>query len=261
MDKTSTDQIEGASSTKVNQKKKLMDVGSLESNEVVDPETQVAGIQGVSYKDMQFVQLQNGKDLLKGLALFIANLVIDVGIPLGIYYGMKDHTSIIAALFVSSIPPLLFVIGKFIYYRKVDVMGCLFVLGFVLSGIFALATGDPRLVLLRDSSITCVTGLCFLLTLIPIRTKRMVIMPLSFLIFAQMLGGTERIEWKDEEGVQYSLSKPDWMWTHVRWVRIYGYVSTATWGTILMCEFIVKIIMIKSSLTIDQIVSQYTGEG
>lgn len=260
MDKTSADQIEGASSTKVNRKNKLMDVGYLESNEVVDPETQVAGIQGVSSKDMQFFQLQNGKDLLKGVALFIASLVIDVGIPLGIYYGMKGHTSIIAALFVSSIPPLLFVIGKFIYYRKVDVMGCLFVLGFVLSGIFALATGDPRLVLLRDSSITCVTGLCFLLTLIPIRTKRMVIMPLSFLIFAQMLGGTERIEWKDEEGVQYSLSKSDWMWTNVRWVRIYGYVSTATWGTILMCEFIVKVIMIKSSLTMDQIVSQYTGE-
>jgi hypothetical protein len=211
--------------------------------------------QPTQYREMQFIQFQDGKDLLKGLALFFGSLVIDVGLPLGIYYGMRNHTSVIVALFVSCIPPLLFVIGKFIYFRKVDVMGCLFVFGFILSGIFALATGDPRLVLLRDSSVTCITGLCFLVTLIPIRTKRIVILPLSFLIFAQMLGGTDRIEWVDENGVEYSLSKPDWMFTYVRWVRLYGYVSTTTWGALLLCEFIAKVIMIQSSLTIDQIVS------
>jgi hypothetical protein len=203
----------------------------------------------------QFVQLQNRKDMLKGFLLFMGSMVIDIGLPLGIYYGMSGHVSPIVALFVSSIPPLLFVIGKFIYLRKIDLMGCLFVFGFVLSGIFALASGDARLVLLRDSSITCVTGLCFLITLIPVRTKRIVFLPLSFYIFAQMLGGTERINWKDEQGNEFSLSKSDWMFVYVPWVRLYGYVSTVAWGVMLECEFIAKVIMIKSSLTIDQIVS------
>ncbi|KAI9285911.1 hypothetical protein BC943DRAFT_305056 [Umbelopsis sp. AD052] len=187
--------------------------------------------------------------------MFLGALAIDIGLPLGIFYAMKPHTSIIAALLVSSIPPLLFVIAKFIYYRRIDVLGCLCCFGFILAGIFALATGDPRLVLLRDSSITCVTGVCFLLTLIPIRTKRINIMPLSYLVFCQIFGGGDRIEWTDEQGAEYSLSKPDWMFTYVRWVRLYAYVTTATWGVILIAEFIAKIIMIKSTLTIEEVVS------
>lgn len=206
-------------------------------------------------KTWQFMQIQRKRDLLIGVGLFLGGLVIDIGLPLGIYYAMKPHTSIIAALLVSCIPPLLFVIAKFAYYRRVDILGCLCCFAFILAGIFALATGDPRLVLLRDSSITCVTGVCFLLTLIPIRSKRINIVPLSYLIFIQLFSGGDRIEWTDEQGVQYSVTKPDWMFAYVPWVRLYAYVSTGTWGFILVGEFIAKVIMIKSTLTIDQVVS------
>lgn len=206
-------------------------------------------------KTWQFLQTQRKRDVLIGIGLFLGALVIDIGLPLGIYYAMKPHTSIIAALLVSCIPPLLFVIAKFVYYRRVDILGCLCCFGFILAGIFALATGDPRLVLLRDSSITCVTGVCFLLTLIPIRTKRINIVPLSYLVFIQLFSGGDRIEWTDEQGMEYSVTKPDWMFAYVPWVRLYAYVSTGTWGFILVGEFIAKVIMIKSTLTIDQVVS------
>jgi hypothetical protein len=259
MDRSSTTEHTNTSTLEEGNSKSLpraLSLHSLQSKGQQDVEAQATDNPKESDDDIvNFMQVQNKRDMLKGIGLFFGSLVIDIGLPLGIYYGMKDHTSAIAALFVSSIPPLLFVIGKFIYFRRVDVLGCLFCFGFILSGIFALATGDARLVMLRDSSITCVTGLCFLLTLIPFRTKRIIIIPLSYMIFSQMFSGGDRVEWTDEEGVEYSLTKPDWMFAYVPWVRLYAYVSTATWGIILLGEFIAKVIMIKSTLTIDQIVS------
>ncbi|KAJ2958885.1 hypothetical protein NQZ79_g5586 [Umbelopsis isabellina] len=200
-------------------------------------------------------QRDDRKKMGKSFLWFLATMVIDVGLPLGIYYGMKPHTSLIVALVVSSIPPLLLVIGRFIWKRKVDLIGCLFVLGFILSGIFALATGDARLVLLRDSSVTCVVGLCFLLTLIPIQTKSVKLRPLQFLFYSEFIANLSPMTWKDEEGNEYTLSRADWLYTYVPYIRKYSVLSTIIWGVLLETEFIVKIILIESSIDIDQVVN------
>jgi hypothetical protein len=200
-------------------------------------------------------QREDRKKMGKSFLFFLATMVVDVGLPLGIYYGMKPHTPIIVALVVSSIPPLLLVIGRFIWKRKVDLIGCLFVLGFILSGIFALATGDARLVLLRDSSVTCVIGLCFLITLIPIRTKSVKLRPLQFLFYSEFIANLSPMTWKDEEGNEYTLSRADWLYTYVPYIRKYSVISTILWGVLLESEFIVKIVLIESSLSIDQVVS------
>lgn len=198
------------------------------------------------------------KAMVRGFLFFCLTMVVDIGLPLGIYYGMKNYTSLIVALVVSSIPPLLLVIAKFIYRRKVDIFGCLFVFGFILSGIFALASGDARLVLLRDSSVTCVVGLCFLLTLIPIKTKRFNNRPLQFLFYAQIIESLSPVTWRDEQGNEYTLSRADWLYTYVPYIRTYSISTTVLWGTLLLGEFIIKVILITSSLTTDQVVSSFT---
>ncbi|KAH8549903.1 hypothetical protein BGW37DRAFT_501201 [Umbelopsis sp. PMI_123] len=198
---------------------------------------------------------EDKKAMLRSFIFFMLTMVVDIGLPLAIYYGMKNHTSLIVALMVSSIPPLLLVIGKFIYKRKVDIMGCLFVLGFVLSGVFALVTGDARLVLLRDSSVTCVVGFCFLVTLIPIQTKRFNNRPLQFLFYAQIIEALSPVTWKDEQGNQYTLTRADWLYTYVPYIRKYSIMTTVLWGVLLEAEFIVKVILITSSLTTDQVVN------
>jgi hypothetical protein len=198
---------------------------------------------------------EDKKGMLRGFLFFCLTMVVDIGLPLGIYYGMKNYTSLIVALVVSSIPPLLLVIAKFIYNRKVDIFGCLFVFGFILSGIFALASGDARLVLLRDSSVTCVVGLCFLLTLIPIKTKRFNNRPLQFLFYAQIIESLSPVTWRDEQGNEYTLSRADWLYTYVPYIRTYSISTTVLWGGLLLGEFIIKVILITSSLTTDQVVS------
>lgn len=201
---------------------------------------------------------EDKKAMVRGFLFFCLTMVVDIGLPLGIYYGMKNHTSLIVALVVSSIPPLLLVIAKFIYNRKVDIFGCLFVFGFILSGIFALASGDARLVLLRDSSVTCVVGLCFLLTLIPIKTKRFNNRPLQFLLYAQIIEALSPVTWRDEQGNEYTLSRADWLYTYVPYIRTYSIATTVLWGCLLLGEFIIKVILITSSLTTDQVVSSFT---
>jgi drug/metabolite transporter (DMT)-like permease len=198
---------------------------------------------------------EDKKAMVRGFMFFLLTMVVDIGFPLGIYYGMKNYTSLIVALMVSSIPPLLLVIGKFIYKRKVDILGCLFVVGFVLSGIFALVSGDARLVLLRDSSVTCVVGACFLLTLIPIKTKRFNNRPLQFLLYAQIIESLSPVTWRDEQGHEYTLSRADWLYTYVPYIRTYSIATSALWGVVLEVEFIIKVILITSSLTTDQVVS------
>lgn len=207
------------------------------------------------------IDFEDRKAMLRSFLFFLATMVVDIAFPLAIYYGMKNHTALIVALMVSSIPPLMLVIGKFIYNRKVDIMGCLFVLGFILSGTFALITGDARLVLLRDSSVTCVVGLCFLVTLIPIRTKRLNIRPLQFLFYAQIIESLSPITWQDEQGNEYTLSRADWLYTYVPYIRKYSIITTVLWGCLLEAEFIVKVILITSSLTTDQVVSYYYEMG
>ncbi|KAH8549904.1 hypothetical protein BGW37DRAFT_501203 [Umbelopsis sp. PMI_123] len=199
--------------------------------------------------------LENSGKGIRMLLSFIAKMVIDIAVPLIIYHNLKHHTSLIVALMVSSIPPLLLVIGMFIYKRKIDIMGCLAVFGFIISAIFALITGDARMVLLRDSSITCIIGICFLLTLIPIRTEHFNNRPVQFIFYAQILEGHPPIIWKDGKGDEYSLSYADWQYTYVPYVRKYSIYSTIAWGLMLEIEFLIKVILITSNLTIDQVVN------
>ena len=71
----------------------------------------------------------------------ITMLVIEVGIPLGLYYGLQGVIGIVYALVVSGIPPVLYVLVKFIRKRKIDVLGVIIALSFILSGIVSIVSG------------------------------------------------------------------------------------------------------------------------
>lgn len=195
------------------------------------------------------------KKMRRSLLVFLFKMVVDIAAPLIIYHNLKTHVPVLVAIMVSSTPPLVLVIVIFIYKRKIDIMGCLCIFGFAFSTIVAISTGDVRLVMLRESSMTCVIGLVFLLTLIPIKTKRFRNRPLQFLFYSEFVDGLPSVSWKDELGHQYTLGRAEWQYTYVPYVRACCFYTTLLWGVVLEAEFIIKIIMIKSSLTIDQVVS------
>lgn len=71
----------------------------------------------------------------------LSTLFIDVAIPLAIYYLLKNYTSILIALIVSGVPPLLHVIYGFIKYRKINILGCIFVFSFIISAVLSIISG------------------------------------------------------------------------------------------------------------------------
>lgn len=72
-------------------------------------------------------------------------LVVDLAIPLAIYYIFRIFTTEIIALIVSGIPPLLRVVYILIRYRRIDILSCIFVVSFVVSGVLSIVNGKQRL--------------------------------------------------------------------------------------------------------------------
>lgn len=110
-----------------------------------------------------------------GLSLLprIATVVIfEVGLPLGLYFGLRQPTgplSPVWALLVAGCPPLLVVVYNIVVKFKIDGAGLLLVTGFVVAAIVAAVSQNAKVLLLEKSIITGAIGVVFLITLIPFR--------------------------------------------------------------------------------------------
>lgn len=209
---------------------------------------------GHGEENLPRTRMEKFKAAMKMIRPTAEMLFFDVALPLALYYILKIWLSTLIALIISGIPPLLRVIYLFWRKRRVDILGCIFVVSFILSAVLSIISGDARLALLRDSTTTAIISLMFFVTLIPLRTKWFTVRPLIFLFAQEMMAEADPIKWTDIEGEEHSLPLMEWVWRECRFFRQYCYVLCALWSAVLMGEFIAKVIMIKSTLTVDQIV-------
>jgi hypothetical protein len=93
----------------------------------------------------------------------------------------------------------------------------------------------------------------FFITLIPLKTRWFTVRPLIYLFAQQMMAEAPPVEWTDNKGEYHSLERMEWIWKYCSIFRKYCYILCAIWGCVLAGEFIAKVIMIQSTLTIDQI--------
>ncbi|KAI8876203.1 hypothetical protein K501DRAFT_289017 [Backusella circina FSU 941] len=184
---------------------------------------------------------------------FLTVMFIDVALPLIIYYVLKNFVSILIALILSGIPPLLLVIYHFIKHRRLDIMGCIFVISYIVSAVLSVVTADVRLTLLRDSSTTALMSFMFLLTMIPFSFRTFRNRPLVYLLTKEMYATAEDVEWIDAHGDKMVMKRIEWIWEYYRPFRKFCYIITGLWGFFLMGEFIAKVVMIESTLDIDHI--------
>ncbi|KAI8073416.1 uncharacterized protein B0P05DRAFT_588700 [Gilbertella persicaria] len=180
--------------------------------------------------------------------------LFDIGLPLALYYILKIWLSVLIALIISGIPPLLRVIYVFWKRRQVDILGCIFVISFILSAVLSVISGNVRLALLRDSTTTALISVMFFITLIPIRTKWFTVRPIVFMASQQIMAERPPIVWTDKNGEEHTTELMEMIWIHVHEYRKFCYIINALWAVFLMAEFVAKVIMIESSLTVDQIV-------
>ncbi|KAI7885770.1 hypothetical protein K492DRAFT_156849 [Lichtheimia hyalospora FSU 10163] len=192
--------------------------------------------------------------MLAQLRNFVTLLVIDVGLPMAIFYVFKIFTTEIVALICSGIPPLLRVAYVVIRYRRIDVLSVIFVLAFIISGALSAVTGDVRVVLLRESFVTLVIGFLFALTLIPITTPWFKVYPMTFLVSREMFSASPPVTWTDASGEKHSEPRADWLYNEIRTYRIFHRVLTAGWGIGLLLEFAIKAILIFTNVPTSEVV-------
>ncbi|KAI9302184.1 hypothetical protein BJ944DRAFT_167741 [Cunninghamella echinulata] len=188
-------------------------------------------------------------------------LFINVGLSLALYHATKGKVGEVYALIIGGIPPLLFVIFKFWQKRKVDIVGCIFVVAFIGSAILSVITGDARIALFRDATVDLLIAFIFWVTLIPINTRWFKMEPLIYLITKQMISEAPKIEWIETdqetgEEITHSQSSAEWIWNEVTFFRRFCYILTFIWGLVMSLNFAVKaIIILATSMTVDQIVA------
>ncbi|KAI8877334.1 hypothetical protein K501DRAFT_198446 [Backusella circina FSU 941] len=187
------------------------------------------------------------------------SLVINLALPLILYYTLRNRIGAVYALLISGIPPLLNVIYKFIRRRKLDGFGILFVVAFVVSGVVSLITGDARVAVLRESIITGVIGVVFLFTMIPFSIGKFTNRPVLFLILREFYSEYPPISWIDRDGNRQEQESVKWLFDHHKPFKTYIYVNTTFNGVVLLCECAVRLILVlATSLSIDDIVKYGT---
>ncbi|KAF9349303.1 hypothetical protein BGX26_012376 [Mortierella sp. AD094] len=201
-----------------------------------------------SVTDVTDKKLQRRQWMMLALSMFV-----DIVLPIILYYTLKSHISTLAALLISSAPPAIMVVVKYFIYRRVDPLGLLIIFGFMLSAIVSVVDGDPRLLLLRDSFVTAATGLLFLGSLIPIKTKKFELKPVTYGVSAQMMAAAPKVRYfVNGKMIEQERSEFCWQWSHN--YRSGMRLTTGLWGGALLVEFAIKLVMYFSSLSVDQMV-------
>ncbi|KAI9284714.1 hypothetical protein BC943DRAFT_381008 [Umbelopsis sp. AD052] len=200
-----------------------------------------------------FLEVKDKKAARKQLFVLIFSLIVDVVLPIVLYYILKSHISLIAALLISSAPPAISVVVKAIIFKRVDPLGIIIIFGFAISAIISVVNGEPRVLLLRESVVTSATGALFLLSLIPFKIGRFQNRPLNYGVTAQMLAVTPPIQYF-RYGEMIEKTRAEFCWEFSPIFRKSMRIGTLLWGLALEVEFGAKLIMYFSSITIDQFV-------
>lgn len=223
------------------------------SSSLQKPDTQ--DNEGTQKKSNTVTEAERKKFIYKRMLSFILVLVVDIGLPLALYYSIRTVLADVYALLISGIPPFLFVVVKFIYKRRIDALGCLVVIAYIVSAVISIVTGDARATLLRDSGITATIALLFGLSLLPIRTPWFHVRPLTFLVGQQMYQEAPPFTWTDANGVHHEMDVMDWLWDVIgRPVRVFHRLLSGGWSFFLFAEFAIRVSMIEATdLPVDRI--------
>ncbi|PKK69294.1 hypothetical protein RhiirC2_748666, partial [Rhizophagus irregularis] len=166
----------------------------------------------------------------------------------------KRFMSEVLALVVSGFPPFLVVIYGLIRERRVDILGAMLVVCFIVYGIVLSITNDARIQLFRESAVTGTIGLVFLISLLPIKIGSSQIRPMSYYFARDMqTGGSFGSSSKKNKDVTNDINE--------RWERLWndnavfrrGYrVLTTLWGVGFVLEAPIRIIIIFKAPTVER---------
>jgi len=219
----------------------------------------------MSMDDMQNIMLfkfVTGRPILN----FIIAVLWSIGLPILIFQLLRPRIGQVAAMIIASLPPLAIVVWRMWQTRTPDPLGFVVGVSFFISGLLSIAQPDERWQTLGQSITPLLVGLFCLLSLVPFSFGRHTLRPLMFQIAQQVM---PRDGYEEEEplhndrqtvpaqdGDQRPKSKKAklmYLYRNLPSFRRDMRVLTAVWGVTLMLNFVVKICLITSPATTDQV--------
>lgn len=154
----------------------------------------------------------------------ITMFVFDIGVPLGLFYGLRlAGVNQWLALLVSGASPLLRIAYRLVTTRRIEGMALLALAIMVCGTAVGLLTGDPRLLLARESYITALLGLGMLATLLGRR-------PFVLSAMLQLLPEPTARSWRHS-------------WAHDPPFRRVMRLITAAWGGAFLIDALARVVM------------------
>ncbi|MEW9702686.1 VC0807 family protein [Paenibacillus sp. SI8] len=105
----------------------------------------------------------NRKDILRGILI---TLLINGALPLLVYELLRSHMTSISALSIATVIPLLDNLYSLMKRRKLDVFAVFMLISFALGLLMVTLGGNEQLLLVRESLVTAIMGLIFLISLL-----------------------------------------------------------------------------------------------
>ncbi|MGF9846675.1 VC0807 family protein [Priestia megaterium] len=152
----------------------------------------------------------------------IVSVLINIVLPYLIYTILKTHITSIIALSLAACVPLVDTLYHLIKDKKLDTFSSFIFSGIVLSIVAAWIGGDERFILLRESYVTGIMGLVFLLSLLAPK-------PLIYYFAMRFISNKSVMTKRWEEEVSF---------------RHFIRIMAAVWGIGLMIEALVKVIIV-----------------
>ena len=157
-------------------------------------------------------------------AALIESSLLDVGVPLVLFYGLRLlGVNQWLALVLSGVIPVARLVYRIVKDRKLEVL-TLFSLSMLVAGTgIALLTGDPRLLLARESYFTALIGLWMLGTLLARR-------PFIFEATVRLLPEETAQAWRND-------------WENAPEFRRVMRLLTVAWGAAFMIDSAARVVM------------------
>lgn len=223
------------------------------------------------FDDVQFSIWQTFK---RHIPHFLATIFIDIILPIVIYFGLQKQIKPVYALILAGTPPLGMVLCKGILSRRFDALGFIVFVGFAISGIVAIITRSPIILLLEKSIDTGTVSIIFAITLIPFRCRRCRLRPLAYYFYQDLVpADRSQVGLPDDlfHNPRYSQHEDDvllsnysnrneisrvseWIYAHCSSFRRSCFTITAIWAVGLLSEFLGRLTLILVHLSVNQIV-------
>ena len=153
------------------------------------------------------------------------SIVWDALFPYLVYRLVSPHTSQAAALCWTMLPPAISNVVTFLRRRHLDIIGVIVIAGTAAGLLLFLFGGSPRLLLIRESFITGIIGLLFLISMLFPR-------PFSYYIARQFITNNDPVRianWdRQYQQSRYKFGMP---------------MITAVWGSVLVGEAVLRTVL------------------